>query len=142
MAQAKYVTLINSIKKLKLVWVWIYLQRVQIQGTDIWVRLTKYSLLLKKGKTYHLSGWKADTAQATALTQKPAGTVPGISISWFPKGGHTEPALSLHVSFVQTNSWSMPADISERFHTAWAKTTSSLKLYQCVTGSIYILFNL
>lgn len=111
-------------------WLWIYLQGVQIQGTDIWVRLFKYSPLPKKGETYEITGWKAETAQGTALKLKPAGTVPGISIPLFPKGGHTEAASSLHVSFVQTNSWSMPADISEEFHMAWAKTTSSLKLYQ------------
>lgn len=31
------------LKKEKLIWVWIYLQGVQIQGTDIWVRVFKYS---------------------------------------------------------------------------------------------------
>lgn len=141
MAQEKYVTLINFIKKVKLVWVWISLQGVQIQGTDIWVRLFKYSLLSKEAKTYQIAGWKAETAQGTALTRKPAGTV-AFPLPVFPKRDHIEAASCLHVSFVQTNSWSMPADISEGFHMAWAKTPSSLKLYQCVTGSIYILFNL
>lgn len=42
------------LKKEKLIWVWIYLQGVQIQGTDIWVRVFKYSTP-QKGKAYQIA---------------------------------------------------------------------------------------